>query len=404
MALTGSRGIHSTIGALLVLALIGAATIAPIALSQENVLKVLNYSEYIDPEVLELFERETGVRVIYDEFEAAEEAWAKLKVGGAGYDLIIIAHSYVKLAIEQGLVKKLDKSKIPNLANLDPVIAGHPADPGQEYAVPYMWGTTGIAYVEGCVDEPPRTWRQLFDPGYVSRYSGRVSLLSEFSEVFEAAMIALGYDPSDRSNWNPEVAREVASLVISVKDYLAGFYGASEYMPALANEQVCIAQAWNGDVLVVREENPRVNYVIPEDGTWFWVDYMLIPKDAENVEAAHKFINFLLDPEIAARNVKFVWYAASVKKELLDSLAEASGDAELLEVLQDPLVYPPSEARLIPSPVLDQEMNRLLEDTRIAVQTGEIPGEEPGIPYQAIAALAVVLAAIVFLAARRRRV
>ncbi|MEB3860568.1 MAG: PotD/PotF family extracellular solute-binding protein, partial [Desulfurococcales archaeon] len=143
MALTGSRGIHSTIGALLVLALIGAATIAPIALSQENVLKVLNYSEYIDPEVLELFERETGVRVIYDEFEAAEEAWAKLKVGGAGYDLIIIAHSYVKLAIEQGLVKKLDKSKIPNLANLDPVIAGHPADPGQEYAVPYMWGTTG---------------------------------------------------------------------------------------------------------------------------------------------------------------------------------------------------------------------------------------------------------------------
>ncbi|MCE4613004.1 MAG: spermidine/putrescine ABC transporter substrate-binding protein [Desulfurococcales archaeon] len=384
---------------LIIVALI-APFMASSAASEENVLKVLNYSEYIDPEVLKIFEEMTGIRVVYDEFEAAEEAWAKLKVGGAGYDLIIIAHSYVQLAIDQGLVRKIDKSMIPNLANLDPLIAGHPADPRQDYAVPYMWGTTGIAYVEGCVADPPRSWRQLFDEDYISRYSGKVSLLSEFSEVFEAAMIALGYDPSVRDNWNGEVAREVARLVGSIKEHLVGFYGASEYMPALANEQICIAQAWNGDVLVVREENPRVNYVTPEDGTLFWVDYMLIPRDAENVEAAHKFINFLLDPEIAARNVKFVWYAASIKKDLLVDLAESTGDSELMEILEDPLVYPPENARLIPSPVLDQEMNKLLEETKIAVQTGEVPGERSSLPLYAL--MAIVVAAAIALIARKR--
>ena len=398
----GGRISGDRIVAWLLIVLVLVSPIAPAASSEEKVLRVLNYSEYIDPEVLEMFEERTGVRVIYDEFEAAEEAWAKLKVGGAGYDLIIIAHSYVKLAIEQGLVRKLDKSRIPNLANLDPLIASHPADPSQDYAVPYMWGTTGIAYVEGCVEDPPRTWKQFFDESYVSKYSGKVSLLSEFSEVFEAAMIALGYDPSVRDNWNSDVAREVARLVIPIKEHLAGFYGASEYMPALANEQLCIAQAWNGDVLVVREENPKVNYVAPEDGTLFWVDYMLIPRDAENVEAAHEFINFLLDPEIAARNVKFVWYAASIKKDLLISLAETMGDSELLEILENPLVYPPEGTKLIPSPVLDQEMNRLLEETRIAVQTGEIPGEESNMPlYALISVIAVLVAAAAFIARKR---
>ncbi len=334
---------------------------------RNKTLKVLNYSEYIDPEVLKLFEQETGIKVVYDEYEAAEEAWPKLKAGGAGYDLIIIAHSYVKLAAEKGLIQKLDKTKIPNLENLDPRIASHPADPNQEYAVPYMWGTTGIAYVSTCVDEPPKTWREFLDPGYLSEYKGKVSLLSEFSEAVEAAMIALGINPADKANWNETTQKLVENLLSEVKPYLAGFYGASQYMPALANEEVCLAQAWNGDVLVVKEENENVEYVNPEDGTLFWVDYMVIPRDAENVDAAYKFINFLLRVDIAARNVKYVWYAASVDRGLLEDYAVKNGDQELLDILNDPAVYPPPGTSLIPSPVLDEDMVKFIETIRLHV-------------------------------------
>lgn len=360
----------------------------------EKVLRVLNYSEYIDPEVLKIFEERYGVKVIYDEFEAAEEAWAKLKAGGGGYDLIIIAHSYVRLAIEQGLVQQLDKEKIPNLANLDPVVASHPADPDQGYAVPYMWGTTGIAYVETCVDDPPETWAEFFDPATLEPYKGRVSLLSELTEVVEAAMIALGIDPTVRENWNQENMDKVVQLISRVKPYLAGFYGASQYIPALATEELCMAQAWNGDVMIAAEENENVKFINPRDGAIYWVDYMLIPRDARNVDDAHRFINFLLEPEIAARNAKAVWYAPSIKKELLERYAEEAGDEELKAVLSDPLVYPSGDVKLVPSPVLDREMQALVEDVRVRIMSpvSESTDGAASSLYLGIAVLAVLIA------------
>ncbi len=358
---------HVAVAIIILLVVAGVAGFVYMNSGEKKTLRVLNYSEYIDPEVLKLFEQETGIKVIYDEYEAAEEAWPKLKAGGAGYDLIIIAHSYVKLAAENGLIQKIDKTKIPNLAKLDPRIAGHPADPNQDYAIPYMWGTTGIAYVATCVDEPPKTWGEFLDPGYLSAYQGKVSLLSEFSEVVEASMVALGIDPTDKANWNETTRKLVEDLLLSIKPYLAGFYGASQYMPALANEEVCLAQAWNGDVLVVTEENENVAYVNPEDGTLFWVDFMVIPRDAENVDAAYEFINFLLREDIAARNVKYVWYAASIDRGLLEEYAVENNDQELLDILNDPTVYPPPETNLIPTPVLDEDMVKFIEAIRLHV-------------------------------------
>ncbi len=359
-----------TIGAVIVLLLIVGAAVYSLKANNggsQQVLHVLNYSEYIDPEVIQQFEKETGIKVVYDEYEAAEEAWPILMAGGKGYDVIITAHTYVGLAAEMGLLTPLNKSLIPNLANLDPRIASHPADPEQRYAVPYMWGTTGIAYVSSCVDNPPRTWSAFLDPDYLSTYTGRVSLLSEFSETIMAAMIALGYDPSVRDNWNDDVMAQVESLLKSLKPYLAGFYGASEYMPGLQTGRLCLAQAWNGDVLVVREENPEVHYVNPDDGAIFWVDYMVIPKDADNVEAAHMFINYLLRPDVMAKNVEYVLYAASIKKDILYDWARQNNDTQLLEILDDPLVYPPPSVHLIPSPVLDEEMSTYVETVRLHV-------------------------------------
>ena len=384
--------------ALVVAALVLAMAPLSLAVSaegqEERVLRVLNYSEYIDPEVLRIFEERYGVKVIYDEFEAAEEAWAKLKAGGGGYDLIIIAHSYVRLAIEQGLVQPLNKDMIPNLKNLDPVVASHPADPNQDYAVPYMWGTTGIAYVKTCVQDPPETWAEFFDPATLEPYKGRVSLLSELTEVIEAGMIALGIDPAERANWNEENMAKVVDLVSRVKPYLAGFYGASQYIPALANEELCLAQAWNGDVMIAAEENPNVGFVNPKDGAIYWVDFMVIPRDAENVEDAHRFINFLLEPEIAARNAKAVWYAPSIKKELLERYAEETGDEELKQLLNDPLVYPSGDVKLVPSPVLDKEMQRLVEDVRVKIMSpvSESTDGAANTLYLGVAALAVIIA------------
>jgi len=370
------RGSKIVAVAVVVLAVAGAA--AYLALPRggggssggEAVLKVLNYSDYMDPEVIKEFEREYHVKVVYDEYEAAEEAWAKLKAGGAGYDVIITAHSYVGLARQMGLLHPLNKSMLPNLKYLDPRVARHPADPNQDYAVPYMWGTTGIAYLDNCVDSPPQTWREFFNTTYLKPYKGRVSLLSEFSEAIMAAMIALGYDPSVRSNWNDQVMSQVEQLLQQVKPYLVGFYGASQYSSALVSGQLCLAEAWSGDVLFLQQNNSHIQFVNPRDGALYWVDFIVIPRDAKHVKEAHEFINFLLRPDVAARNVKYVWYASGLRKEVLLDWARQHNDTELVEILENPLVYPSSDVKLIPSPVLDEEMSRYVETVRLHVLGG----------------------------------
>jgi Spermidine/putrescine-binding periplasmic protein len=369
----------------------------PIGFGEERVVRVYNYSEYIDRSVLQDFERETGIRVVYDEFEAAEEAWAKLSGGGGGYDVIVLAHTHVRLAIERGLVRALDKSLIPNIANLDPLIASHPADPKQDYAIPYMWGVTGIAYDSRCVESPPETWRELLDPKLLERYKGRVTLLPEFTDVVEATMIALGYDIADRGNWNERVMREVIEHLRRIKGYLRGFWGASEYMPALARGELCLAQAWNGDVLVVAEENPEVGFVTPRDGAYFWVDFLVIPRDARNVREAHAFIDFLLRPDVAARNVKATYYTSSVKKSLLEEVAERGGDEELKAILENPLAYPPEDVKLIPSPVLDEEMLRL-----VTMVHTEVMAETPWTLLAVIALALIAVLLVAFYIVRRR--
>lgn len=362
-----SRGSLSRLAGAYLVVLLALSGLGQVASTEEPVVRVLGYSGYIDYEALRIFEERTGVRVVYDEYDDSGEAWSKLEAGGQGYDLIIVSQAHVRPAIDRGLVRGIEKGLIPNLGLLDPRIAGHPADPLQEYAVPYMWGTTGIAYVEGCVDEPPSTWAEFFSLGYLEGYRGRVSLLQDFTEVVSAAMIALGLDPSDESSWSEESMRRVSGLLLEVKGYLAGFYDSSQYAPALASGEICLAQARSVDALAARGANEKVSYILPEDGALFWVDYLVIPRGAENVEEAHMLINFLLEPEIASRNVKAALLASAVDREALEEYAAAAGDEELLEILGDPAVYPPSQARLVPSPVLGERAQKLVEGVRAKV-------------------------------------
>jgi spermidine/putrescine-binding protein len=372
----------------------------PLCFGQGRVLRVFNYSEYIDGEVLNLFEEETGIDVIYDEYESTEEAWAKLKVGGAGYDVVIMAYTHIKLAIDQGLVQKINKTRIPNIINLDPEISVNPADPMQEYTVPYMWGTTGIAYLDTAVDNPPTTWSTFLDKGVLEKYKGKVSLLVEFLDVVQAAMIKLGYNPAEQSNWNDDVMDEVIRLLKDIKPYLVGFYGAGQYMPELVAGRLYLAQTWSGDVLVVKEENPDVEYVLPEDGALYWMDFIVIPRDAKSVDEAHEFINFLLRPDIAARNVKAVLYSSPLSRDVLRQYAEQTNDGELLELLENPLLYPPESVNLVPNPVLDEDVLRMIERVRTEVQA-----PERGIISTAVILTVVVAAVIVvsYLMFRRKR-
>ncbi len=334
-------------------------------------LKVYNYSYYIDPKVIEMFEEEYGVTVIYDEYEAAEEAWGKLQVGGGGYDLIVLADAYVPQAIKEGLVRMLDHSRLENLGNLDPSFVDNPFDPGLSHAVPYMWGTTGIGYNRALVDEKVTAWAQLFDTeNFLPKYSKKVSMLEEFGEVVEAAMYYLGLDPQKTESWTQH-KDEIIELLRAQKPFLAGYYGASVYVPDLAAGRLYVAQAWSGDVLTAQDENPDVIYVIPEEGTWRWMDMMVIPRDAKNVEAALLWIDYMLRPDIAARNVAYVYYPASVRKDLVASelsrLADELG-VDPGEILENPAIYPDREIKGF-SVVMDEEKLKALEEIEVSVKT-----------------------------------
>ena len=315
-------------------------------------LKIYNYSYYIDPSILDEFSREYNVEIIYDEYEAAEEAWSKILVGGGGYDLIILTDSYVPEAIRRRLVLKLDHSKIPNIKNIDETFFDNPFSPGLEYAIPYAWGTTGIGVNYYYLSEvlpnvKVDSWAYLFDEEKLKLYPKKVSMLEEFVEVVMSAKIYLGIDLND---WSDEAIRKIIDLLKRQKPYLAGYWGASLYIPGLVKGEIYLAQAWSGDVLWAREEFAKelekmgkkpelakqLQYVVPKEGVTRWTDFMVIPKGAKNIDLAYEFINFILEPRNAAKITNYTWYPTALKLELVKPYLRK-------EVLEEPAVYPPPE-------------------------------------------------------------
>ena len=349
------------------------------ALAQKEELRIYNYSYYIDPRINEWFSEQFGFQVVYDEYEAAEEAWAKLQVGGGGYDIIILTDSYLKDAISQGLVRKMEKNRLPNLANLDPGFISIPQDPGLEHSVPYMWGTTGLGVNRNLVAENIDSWgKVLEDERFLEKYKGRISMLEEFVEVVAVTMLYLGLDPSKGESWSMENVEDISRILIKQKPYLAGYYGASKYIPELAGNRLAVAQAWSGDILTAQEENPKVEYVIPErEGGLKWGDYIVIPRDARNLEAAYLWINFVLDPLNAAVNMAYTYYPVPLRNELIEkglqeAYEEGLIDVEPVELLGNPAILPPPSiaSKLRNTYPLDQEGLRVLEEIRKRVIVG----------------------------------
>jgi len=351
-----------------------AADGAPATAGEEKVLNVYNWSDYIEPEVLTQFTAETGIRVNYDVFDSNEVLETKLLTGNSGYDVVVPSAYFLERQIQAGVFAKLDKSRLPNLENMDPelqkLVEAH--DPGNEHGVIYMWGTTGIGYDAGKVlgimpDAPVDSWALIFDPAIVSRFKDcGVSVLEDPTDMVGTMLLWLGRDPNSESEEDLKAAEEA---LLAIRPYIRKI-SSGQVIEDLANGEVCIAVGYSGDVLQAQSraeetgQSVDIQYSIPREGAMLWFDTLAIPADAKHPGNAHEFINFLMKPEIAAANSNFVYYANA-----------NSGATPLLdeELVSNPGVYPPPEvrAKLQPNRTKSAEFTRSLNRAWTRFATGQ---------------------------------
>ncbi|MBX9863016.1 MAG: polyamine ABC transporter substrate-binding protein [Hyphomicrobium sp.] len=287
------------------------------ALAKE--VRVYNWSDYIDEEVLKDFEKETGIKVVYDVFDSNELLETKLLAGGSGYDVVVPTGPFLARQISANVFQKLDKSKLPNLKNTWPLINERTAlyDPGNDYSINYMWGTTGIGYNEAKIkermaDAPVDSWDLIFKPEIVSKFKDcGIFLLDAADDILPVALLYLGLDPNSK---DPGELQKAGALLESIRPNIQKFHS-SEFINALANGDICIAVGFSGDILQARDRADEakngvtVGYKIPKEGAQMWFDQMAIPTDAKNVEEAHAFLNYMLDPKVIAKASNYVNYA-----------------------------------------------------------------------------------------------
>ncbi|OOO24983.1 polyamine ABC transporter substrate-binding protein [Rhizobium sophoriradicis] len=334
---------RSTIASVTAAAIAALFAAAP-AFAQERVVNVYNWSDYIDDSILTDFTKETGIKVVYDTFDSNETVETKLLAGGTGYDVVVPTADFLQRQIQAGVFQKLDKSKLPNLSNMWDVILQRTAayDPGNEYAVDYMWGTDGIGYnvkkvAEILGPDVKPGLEVIFDPKVAEKFKDcGIYVLDTPKDVMTTALRYLGLDPNSTK---AEDFKKVEELLTAVRPYIRKFHS-SEYINALANGDICIAFGYSGDMLQARDRaaeaknGVEVNYSIPAQGAQMWFDMMAIPADAKHVAEAHEFLNYMMRPEVIAKASDHTFYANGNK---------ASQQFISKEVLEDPAVYPTEE-------------------------------------------------------------
>ena len=353
---------------------IGALLLATPALAQDNVVNVYNWSDYIAEDTVAKFEAETGIKVNYDVFDSNELVEAKLLAGNSGYDVVVPSGFFLERQVAAGLFMPLDKAKIPNLVNMDPDVMAQTAahDPDNAHSVDYMWGTTAIGYNVGKLKErlgdvPVDTWDIVFKPETLAKLADcGVTLLDAPAEIMATALNYLGLDPNSES---AEDLAKAKDLLMSIRPYVR-YFNSSQYIDDLGNGEVCLSIGYSGDVFIARDaaseagQGVEVAYVIPKEGALKWFDLFAIPADAPHADNAHKFIDFMLRPDIAAANTNYVFYASG-NKAALDLIDP--------EVRNDPAIYPPAEinAKLFPLKAHTPDYDEVLTETWQAIKSGQ---------------------------------
>ena len=354
---------------------------AGLAFGAGKEVHVYNWSDYIDTSVLEDFTKETGIKVTYDVYDANEVLETKLLAGKTGYDVVVPGGAFLYRQIKAGIHTKLDKSKLPNLKNMWPLVMERLAaayDPGNEHAVDYMWGTTGVGYNVNKIkaimpDAPIGSWKMLFDPAIAAKFKDcGIMMLDSDEDVIPPMLNYLGLDPNTK---NPADFKKAAEALQKIRPFVRKFHS-SEYINAIANGDICIALGWSGDFSIagaraaernktITDEAKKVEiaYFIPKEGTSMWFDNMAIPADAPNKEEAYTFINYMMRPDVIAKCSKFVGYANGnlEAQKLMDKA-----------MLDDPTVYPDKDTigRLFTPLPLDNKLQRARTDAWRSVKTG----------------------------------
>ncbi len=331
--------------ALLVLSFISLSGL-PAPAADERVVDVFGWSDYVDPRVLEDFTRKTGIRVFYDTYDSDAALLTHLMLARGDYDVVVPSGPVLRRAIAAGLLQKLDRQRLPNASNLSPQIMARLAidDPGNRYAVNYAWFTLGIAFDADKArarlgGELPDSWDVIFNPEILKKFADcGVEVLDDPQDLFAIALIALKLDPNTR-DWND--LRRAADLLSALRRNVKKFHS-SEYINALANGDICLAVGWSGDAALAAsraseaDNGINIGYAIPKEGSVIALDNLAIPEGAPHLSAAYAFIDFLLRPDIAARNVAATGFASGVAgaKALLPATAQAIyPDAETMKHL-----------------------------------------------------------------------
>jgi spermidine/putrescine-binding protein len=305
----------------------GAKEEAAPAKTAPQQVNIYIWTSYLPQEVVDGFQQRTGIKVNVDTYDSNEAILAKLQSGVADYDLVVPSDYMMRTLILQGLLQTLDHARLPHFKNLDPRFLNQQYDPDNGHSFPYLWGTTGIGYNRQKVKEPVDSWRALFD----GRYAGRILMLDDAREAFGAALRLLGKSINET---DPAVLRQAAGMLKKQKA-LVRTYNSSDFANLLAAGDVDVAQGFNGEMAEAVANAPgRLSYVIPKEGGTLWIDNAAIPKGARNVDAVYAFLDYVLEPEVAAKIVNGVHYAGANQAAL--PLIDA-------KVRQDPSIYPPKE-------------------------------------------------------------
>lgn len=296
----------------------------------KDTITVYNWGDYIDPDVLKQFTKETGIKVIYETFDSNEAMLTKIQQGGSAYDVAIPSEYTIEMMLEEDLLIPIDHSKIPNLKHIDPYYLDLSFDPGNQYSIPYFWGTVGIVFNPNLIPDHLtfKSWNDLWDPSLKSK----VFLVDGAREVMGMGLNSLGESLNAKDE---ELLQKATDKLITLSPNIKAIIG-DEITPLMINNEAAVALTWSGQAADMMSENEELDYAVPEEGSNLWFDNFVIPKTAQNIEGAHAFINFMLDPKIAAQNAEYVGYStpnASALK-LMDP-----------EIVQDERFYPPEELK-----------------------------------------------------------
>lgn len=359
---------------MLLAAAVGMAVIASVQAEDKRILNVYHWSDYVAPNTISDFEKQTGIKVVFDVYDSNEVLEAKLLSGGSGYDIVVPSNPFLAKQIKAGVYQKLDRTQLPQWDNLnkDLLKTLEVSDPGNQYSVPYMWGSIGLGYNVDKVsallgDQPIDSWDIIFKPENISKlHECGVAILDSPSEIIPTAMHYLGLPANSEK---PENIKQAEELLLTIRPYVTYFHS-SKYISDLASGNICMAVGYSGDVYQSKaraeegQGNVKITYQIPKEGAGTFFDMVAIPADARHVTESHEFINYLLQPQVMADLTNYLQFPNG--NEQATPLVDES-------IRNDPGIYPPAEvmSKLYTFPDLAAKTQRLITRSWTKIKSGK---------------------------------